>query len=102
MNRHGNPNGVMHGAAIVTFVDTILGHTVVAATGCPCATITLDSQFLAAISTGAWIEGRVRLRKLSKTLAFLDAEATSRETLLLAATATFRIFRSIDTGEIQR
>jgi hypothetical protein len=24
--RHGNPNGVLHGGAIVTFVDTALGH----------------------------------------------------------------------------
>jgi acyl-coenzyme A thioesterase PaaI-like protein len=101
-DRHGNPNGVLHGAAIVTFVDTILGHAVVAATGCQCATVTLDSQFVAAIPTGTWIEGRVRLRKLSKTLAFLDAEATSGETLLLAATATFRIFRSIDTSEVRK
>jgi hypothetical protein len=43
-------------------------------------------------SSGSWIEARVRVRKLSKTLAFLDAEATSAETLLLTATAIFRMF----------
>ena len=59
-NRHGNLNGVLHGAAIVTFVDTILGHTVVATTGQRCATIALDSQFVAAIRTGEWIDGRTR------------------------------------------
>lgn len=25
-HRHGNPNGALHGAAILTFVDWILGH----------------------------------------------------------------------------
>jgi hypothetical protein len=56
---------------------------------------------MAAIPTGTWIEGRVRLRKLSKTLAFLDAEAPSGETLLLAVTATFRIFQSIDAAKVR-
>ena len=97
-NRHGNPNGVLHGAAIVTFVDTILGHTVVATTGHRCATIALDSQFVAAIRTGQWIDGRTRIRKLTKTLAFLDAEASSGETLLLTATAIFRIFPGAETS----
>jgi uncharacterized protein (TIGR00369 family) len=90
--RHGNPNGVLHGGAIVTFVDTALGHTVLTATGRRCTTVALDNQFVTAIPSGSWIDARVRVRKLSKTLAFLDAEATSAETLLLAATAIFRMF----------
>ena len=90
--RHGNPNGVLHGGAIVTFVDTALGHTVLTATGRRCTTVALDNQFVTAIPSGSWIEARVRVRKLSKTLAFLDAEATSAETLLLTATAIFRMF----------
>ena len=47
--RHGNPNGVLHGGAIVTFVDTALGHTVLTATGRRCATVALDNQFVTAI-----------------------------------------------------
>ena len=90
--RHGNPNGVLDGGAIVTFVDTALGHTVLTATGRRCATVALDNQFVTAIPSGSWIDARVRVRKLSKTLAFLDAEATSAETLLLTATAIFRMF----------
>jgi len=90
--RHGNPNGVLHGGAIVTFVDTALGHTVLTATGRRCTTVALDNQFVTAIPSGSWIDARVRVRKLSKTLAFLDADATSAETLLLTATAIFRMF----------
>ena len=79
--RHGNPNGVLHGGAIVTFVDTALGHTVLTATGRRCTTVVLDNQFVTAIPSGSWIEARVRVRKLSKTLAFLDAEARFTEAL---------------------
>ena len=41
--RHGNPNGVLHGGAVLTFLDTILGHAVVRGAQRPCATISLDS-----------------------------------------------------------
>ncbi len=91
-DRHGNPNGVLHGAAILTFIDTILGHAVVTATSRKCATIALTSQFVEGVPTGGWISGRADIRRLTKSLAFLDAEASSEDTLLLNATAIFRIF----------
>lgn len=91
--RHGNPNGVLHGAAILTFIDTILGHAVVSATDRKCATIALTSQFVAGVPTGGWISGRADIRRLTKSLAFLDAEARAGDSLLLTATAIFRIFQ---------
>lgn len=93
-SRHGNPNGVLHGAAILTFVDTILGHAVVSATGRRCATVALTSQFVAGVPTGGWVAGRAEIRKLTRSLAFLDAEASAGDTLLLTATAIFRVFES--------
>ncbi|MBM3648025.1 MAG: PaaI family thioesterase [Alphaproteobacteria bacterium] len=91
-DRHGNPNGVLHGAAILTFIDTILGHAVVSATSRRCATIALTSQFVAAVPTGGWVSGRADIRRMTKSLAFLDAEASADDTLLLTATAIFRVF----------
>jgi len=91
-SRHGNPNGVLHGAAILTFVDTILGHAVVSVTGRKCATISLTSQFIAGVPTGGWISGRADIRQLKKSLVFLDAEASAEDALLLTATAIFRLF----------
>lgn len=90
--RHANPNGVLHGAAILTFIDTILGHAVVHATGRTCATIALTSQFVAGVATGGWISGRADIRRLTRSLAFLDAEASAGDTLLVTATAIFRVF----------
>ncbi|MFO1082003.1 MAG: PaaI family thioesterase [Reyranellaceae bacterium] len=91
-DRHGNPNGVLHGAAITAFVDTFLGHTVVMRTARPCATVALNTQFVAGVATGPWIGGRARIRQLTRTMAFLDAEAFAGDTLLLTATAIFRLF----------
>jgi uncharacterized protein (TIGR00369 family) len=96
--RHGNPNGVLHGAAVTAFVDTFLGHAVVARTGRLCATVALNVQFVAGAAAGGWISGRARLRKLTRTMAFLDAEASAGETLLLTATAIFRVFDAPASG----
>ncbi|ABE39994.1 PaaI family thioesterase [Rhodopseudomonas pseudopalustris] len=93
-DRHGNPNGVLHGGAIVAFLDTILGYTVVLAAQRRCATVSLDSRFLATIAPGGWITGRTTMKKISRTLAFIDAEACADDKLLVTTSAVFRIFES--------
>jgi len=50
--RHGNPNGVLHGGAVLTFLDTILGFVVVHEAKRPCATVSLDSRFIATAPPG--------------------------------------------------
>jgi uncharacterized protein (TIGR00369 family) len=96
--RHGNPNGVLHGAAVTTFVDTFLGHAVVVQTGRLCATVALNVQFVAGAPSGGWVSGKARLRKLTRTMAFLDAEASAGDKLLLTATAIFRVFDAPSAG----
>jgi acyl-coenzyme A thioesterase PaaI-like protein len=92
--RHGNPNGVLHGGAVLAFLDTILGHAVVKEAQRPCATISLDSRFISTVAPGAWIGGRVTTRKVTRSFAFVDAEAFAGDKLLVTATAIFRIFES--------
>jgi acyl-coenzyme A thioesterase PaaI-like protein len=94
--RHGNPNGVLHGGAVLTFLDTILGHAVVREAGRPCATVSLDSRFIATAPPGAWVGGRTVMKKLTRTFAFVDAEAFAGDKLLVTATAIFRIFEQKD------
>ncbi|MDE2377690.1 PaaI family thioesterase [Bradyrhizobium sp.] len=91
-DRHGNPNGVLHGGAVLTFLDTILGHAVVHEAKRPCATVSLDSRFIATVPPGAWVGGRATMKKLTRTFAFVDAEAFCGDKLLVTATAIFRIF----------
>jgi uncharacterized protein (TIGR00369 family) len=90
--RHLNPHGVLHGGAILGFLDTILGFAVVHETRKRCATITLDSRFMAAVPAGPWISGRATVKGLTRSLAFVDAEATAEATLLVTASAVFRVF----------
>ncbi len=76
------------------FLDTILGHAVVREAKRPCATVSLDSRFISTVAPGAWIGGRVTTRKLTRSFAFVDAEAFAGDKLLVTATAIFRIFDS--------
>ncbi len=92
--RHGNPNGVLHGGAVLAFLDTILGHAVVKQARRLCATISLDSRFIATAPPGVWIGGRTTIRKLTRSFAFVDAEAFAGDKLLVTATAIFRVFES--------
>lgn len=90
--RHANPNRVLHGGSLTTFLDTILGHAVVKAARRPCATIALNTQFVAGAPIGQWISGRVRMQKLTRTLAFVEGEAWAADTLLITCTAIFKVF----------
>jgi acyl-coenzyme A thioesterase PaaI-like protein len=92
--RHGNPNGVLHGGALLAFLDTILGYAVVLAAQRRCATVSLDSRFLGTIPPGGWITGRTTMRKLSRSLAFIDAEALADDKPLVTMSAVFRIFEA--------
>jgi acyl-coenzyme A thioesterase PaaI-like protein len=91
-DRHKNPNDVLHGGAIIGFLDTIMGHFAASSAKRPTATIGFDTRFLAGARPGSWIEGRVIMRRLTRTLAFVDGEASAEGTLLVTASGIFRVF----------
>lgn len=90
--RHGNPNNVIHGAALVGFVDTLLGHIIVQETGRFCATISLTNEFIAGTPTGGWIEATANIKKTTNSLAFANAEVYFEDTLLMSATTVYKLF----------
>ena len=92
--RHGNPNNVLHGGAVIGFLDTIMGHFAAASAKRPTATIGFDTRFLASTPPGAWIEGRVIMRRMARTLAFVDGEASADGKLLVTASGIFRVFET--------
>jgi acyl-coenzyme A thioesterase PaaI-like protein len=90
--RHQNPNNVLHGGAVIGFLDTILGHFAAASAKLPTATIGFDCRFLASTRPGPWIEGRAIMRRMTRTLAFIDGEALADGKLLVTASGIFKIF----------
>ncbi len=91
--RHGNMNDMTHGGIVVAFLDTISGN--ILRVGAPAdirlATISLTTRYLSGVRLGTWICGRAMVRKRTRQIAFVDAEAFSGEDLLATANGVFRI-----------
>lgn len=91
-SRH-RPRGGPAGAAILTFIDTILGHRVVSATDRKCAAVALTLQFIPGVPTGDWFSDRTDIRRTTRALASRDAAAKAGEVPQLTATAIFRVLQ---------
>ncbi|MCP5366006.1 MAG: PaaI family thioesterase [Hyphomicrobiales bacterium] len=92
--RHVNPAGMVHGGALLTFADTVMGATVFHTVGRNCATITLNSEFVSAALPGRWIEAKVTLTRITRTLAFVKSELRSGEHILLNASGVWKVFEA--------
>lgn len=95
-NRHANPVGVIHGAALLSFVDTLIGHTVRNITQRHCATVTLNSEFIAAGPVGKWIDGQLKIKKITRSLAFVNVDVLAEGEILLSASSVFKLFGALE------
>lgn len=87
-----NPNGTVHGGLLMTFVDHVAGAAVHRAIDKrACATVSLNSDFLAAARPGDWIEGVAEVTKTTRTLVFVRARLWSGERVILTATGIWKI-----------
>lgn len=90
--RHANPVGVVHGALLSSFIDTIFGHHIMDSCSRPCATISMTCDYLSAAPLDSWIEGRVKLKKTTGKMAFISVDVTCGENSIASASAVFRLF----------
>ncbi|MFT6775908.1 MAG: hypothetical protein ACJA1L_003631 [Paracoccaceae bacterium] len=82
--QHLNMGGVCHGGASLTLLDTGMGAAVYESAGRKrCATIQLDSHFIAAAKEGQRMEGVARIIRRTEELAFVEGElfAGGRQTM---------------------
>ena len=89
---HCNPYGMLHGAMAFALADTMMGSLVFnAIDGAPCATISLNTEFLAAAKSGDWVEGRAELLRQGRSVCFVRAELFAGEKLLMNASGAWAI-----------
>ena len=89
--QHTNPRGDCHGGTWATMADLQMGMNVGTLTGRSGPTVTLSLDFLGAAKTGQWVEGRARLMRETRQLAFMDATFTADGELALRANGIFRL-----------
>jgi len=90
--RHTNPAGMVHGGALVTFADTVMGSVVWHTMERPCATISLNSEFVSGALPGRWIEAEVTLIRSTRTLVFIKSVLTSGEHVLMNTSGIWKLF----------
>ncbi|HEX2136214.1 MAG TPA: PaaI family thioesterase [Microvirga sp.] len=70
--KHLNRRGVVHGGMLMAFADQALGLTAREVTGgVPQATIQLDTQFIAPVAAGEFVEARAQVVRRTRAILFM-------------------------------
>jgi acyl-coenzyme A thioesterase PaaI-like protein len=90
--RHTNSRGVVHGGMLMTFADHMLGWLVWDLVDRrPCATVSLNNQFTAAVKPGDFVIMQGRVLRQTRSLIFVQGEAKVGEKTVLAAEGIWKI-----------
>ncbi len=92
-NIHCNSAGIVHGGMMVTFVDALMGLTVANSAQSTALTVRLTTDFLSIARPGDWIVGQCRVAKLTRSVAFAEAEAYIGARPLISAQGIFKLMR---------
>lgn len=90
--RHENSQGAVHGGMLMTFADHAIGLGAWEAAGRrPCVTMQLDTQFVAAVRRGDFVECRPHLIRLGRSVIFMRADMTVSDRCVLTANGIWKI-----------
>jgi uncharacterized protein (TIGR00369 family) len=93
LDRHLNGAGVAHGGMLAAFMDMILARTAVRGSGRGGFTIRLVADYVGMARRGDWIEGRARMIRQTRTLAFVEGGLSVGRRPVLNASGVFRLSR---------
>jgi uncharacterized protein (TIGR00369 family) len=102
LQRHCNSYGLVHGGWYMSFVDGVLAEAVHRGSGAPSLTVRMTSDFLASARIGDWVEGTGRTTRVTRTLAFAEAELYCGDRLLFTASAVFALMTAHAAREKRR
>jgi len=93
--RHANDRGVVHGGMLVTFADQAFGELVLDSVGRKlCATIQLNTQFIAAVQIGDFVEGRGEIVRSTRSLVFLRGMLTVGDRTVAAVDGIWKVLHA--------
>ena len=88
---HDNRRGVVHGGMLFTFADHTLGNMVWERFGNkPCATVTLNVDYLAGAKTGDWIECTGSITQETRSLIFIKGQLTVDGQIVMTASGVWK------------
>jgi acyl-coenzyme A thioesterase PaaI-like protein len=88
---HCNTHGIVHGGWLMAFTDGVLGAAVWEATKTRSVTLRLNSDFIAMVRAGEWVEGRGLVTRATRSLVFARAELSAGGKIVLTAEGVFKL-----------
>jgi uncharacterized protein (TIGR00369 family) len=93
--RHANDRGVVHGGMLATFADQAFGELVLDSVERKlCATIQLNTHFIAPVQIGDFVEGRGEIVRGGRSLVFVRGMLSVEERMVAAIDGIWKVLHS--------
>jgi uncharacterized protein (TIGR00369 family) len=94
--RHVNDRGVVHGGMLVTFADQAFGELVLDSVQRRlCATVQLNSHFIAAVQVGDLVEARGEIVRGTRSLVFIRGLLSVGDRTVVAIDGVWKVLHNI-------
>lgn len=93
LEKHLNSARIVHGGMLATFADMLLASAIELALGHSGFTARLVSDYAGPARLGEWVEGRARMTRATKSLAFVEGKLSVGPRLVLDASAVFALVK---------
>jgi acyl-coenzyme A thioesterase PaaI-like protein len=96
LGHHMNARGLIHGGVLMTLADIALGYAMATTEDPSLGLITsnLSADIAGSAKLGDWIEARVDIQKIGRTLAFANAYLHAGEARIARVSGVFAVQRS--------
>ena len=93
LDHHLNARELVHGGVLLTMADIALGYAMATSEDPPVGAVTsqLSADFAGSAKLGDWVESRVDIQKIGRTLAFANVYLLVGETRIVRASGVFAV-----------
>jgi acyl-coenzyme A thioesterase 13 len=98
LEHHLNARGLVHGGVLLTMADIALGYAMATSEDPPVSAVTsqLSADFAGSARLGDWVESRVDIQKIGRTLAFANVYLLAGDTRIVRASGVFAVSQKQD------
>jgi acyl-coenzyme A thioesterase 13 len=93
LEHHLNARGLVHGGVLLTMADIALGYAMATSENPPISAVTsqLSADFAGSARLGDWVQSRVDIQKIGRTLAFANVYLLVGDVRIVRASGVFAV-----------
>lgn len=88
--QHLNAGGLVHGGMLTTLADHTLSVFIARTVGAVCATISLNSDYLASARAGDWVQCTPTITRTTRSLIFARAQISASDRPVMSASGVWK------------